>query len=110
MFQTATHGTAAALAPAAVRLASVRKVYGKGEGAVAALRDVSAAFEPGSFTAVMGPSGSGKSTFLHIAAGPRPPDRRARSGSAASTCPAMNQTGSPSCAASASASSSRPST
>ncbi|RLK54126.1 putative ABC transport system ATP-binding protein [Actinokineospora cianjurensis] len=53
----------------AVRLSGVRKVYGKGSGAVAALAGVSAGFERGTFTAVMGPSGSGKSTFLHCAAG-----------------------------------------
>jgi len=53
----------------AVVLSSVRKVYGKGEGAVIALRDLSLGFDTGSFTAVMGPSGSGKSTFLHTAAG-----------------------------------------
>ena len=34
-----------------------------------ALRNVTAAFAPGSFTAIMGPSGSGKSTLLHVAAG-----------------------------------------
>jgi len=65
--------TAAAAAtdvlPSAVRLAGVTKTYGKGDGAVVALRDVSLDFTPGSFTAVMGPSGSGKSTFLHVAAG-----------------------------------------
>jgi putative ABC transport system ATP-binding protein len=59
---------AAPQAPA-VRLEGVSKLYGKGDGAVAALRDVSLALAPGSFTAVMGPSGSGKSTFLHVAAG-----------------------------------------
>jgi len=53
----------------AVRLDAVRKVYGTGEGSVVALDDLSAGFDSGSFTAVMGPSGSGKSTFLHIAAG-----------------------------------------
>jgi putative ABC transport system ATP-binding protein len=53
----------------AVRLDSVTKVYGKGEGAVTALREVSIGLPVGSFTAVMGPSGSGKSTFLHCAAG-----------------------------------------
>ncbi|WP_329088587.1 ABC transporter ATP-binding protein [Streptosporangium sp. NBC_01469] len=52
-----------------VRLDAVSKVYGKGQGAVAALREVSAGIPRGSFTAVMGPSGSGKSTFLHCAAG-----------------------------------------
>ncbi|GAA3423802.1 ABC transporter ATP-binding protein [Streptosporangium sandarakinum] len=52
-----------------VRLDAVSKVYGKGQGAVAALREVSVGIPRGSFTAVMGPSGSGKSTFLHCAAG-----------------------------------------
>jgi len=45
------------------------KVYGSGDGAVTALRGVSAAFTRGRFTAIMGPSGSGKSTFLHCLAG-----------------------------------------
>ncbi|MEU0567667.1 ABC transporter ATP-binding protein [Nonomuraea sp. NPDC005983] len=52
-----------------VRMDAVSKVYGKGQGAVAALREVSVGIPRGSFTAVMGPSGSGKSTFLHCAAG-----------------------------------------
>src|SRR2546429_3108375 len=47
----------------------VRKVHGRGEGAVTALDGVSLTFPPRSFTAIMGPSGSGKSTFLHVAAG-----------------------------------------
>src|SRR4051812_50201842 len=59
---------------AAVSLRDVRKVHGRGDGAVSALDGASVALEQGSFTAIMGPSGSGKSTFLHIAAGPaRPP-------------------------------------
>ncbi|WP_030170417.1 ABC transporter ATP-binding protein [Spirillospora albida] len=53
----------------AVRLDAVSKVYGKGSGAVAALREVTIGLPRGRFTAVMGPSGSGKSTFLHCAAG-----------------------------------------
>jgi putative ABC transport system ATP-binding protein len=53
----------------AVRLEAVSKVYGKGAGAVQALRGVSIALPYGSFTAVMGPSGSGKSTLLQTAAG-----------------------------------------
>jgi putative ABC transport system ATP-binding protein len=60
---------APATAAQAVRLDAVRKVYGRGDGAVVALDGVSAGFDRGSFTAVMGPSGSGKSTFLHMAAG-----------------------------------------
>jgi putative ABC transport system ATP-binding protein len=48
---------------------AVSKIYGRGGGAVTALREVSVTFPYGSFTAVMGPSGSGKSTFLHCAAG-----------------------------------------
>ncbi|MFB7945593.1 ABC transporter ATP-binding protein [Kitasatospora phosalacinea] len=53
----------------AIRLDAVSKVYGKGRGAVAALREVTVRLPRGGFTAVMGPSGSGKSTFLHCAAG-----------------------------------------
>ncbi|WP_433177790.1 ABC transporter ATP-binding protein [Actinoallomurus sp. CA-150999] len=52
-----------------VLMNAVSKVYGKGRGAVAALREVSVGIPRGRFTAVMGPSGSGKSTFLHCAAG-----------------------------------------
>src|SRR4051812_19743847 len=71
MFNTNPTAAAAAtdLRPSAVRLSGVHKIYGKGDRAVVALRDVTLGFEPGSFTAVMGPSGSGKSTFLHVAAG-----------------------------------------
>jgi putative ABC transport system ATP-binding protein len=54
---------------AAVALRDVRKVHGKGEGAVVALDGVSVELPRGSFTAVMGPSGSGKSTLLNVAAG-----------------------------------------
>jgi putative ABC transport system ATP-binding protein len=53
----------------AVALRAVTKVYGSGGGAVTALREVTAGFTAGSFTAVMGPSGSGKSTLLQCAAG-----------------------------------------
>ncbi|MFI5805729.1 ABC transporter ATP-binding protein [Streptomyces sp. NPDC051561] len=66
---TAPAPSAPAPTGAAVRLDGVTKVYGRGTGAVHALRGVDAVVPRGSFTAVMGPSGSGKSTFLHCAAG-----------------------------------------
>src|SRR2546421_3913090 len=53
----------------AVALRDVRKVHGKGDGAVVPLDVVSVKLPPVSFTAIMGPSGSGKSTFLNVAAG-----------------------------------------
>jgi putative ABC transport system ATP-binding protein len=48
---------------------SATKVYGSGDDAVYALRDVSVDFYEGQFTAIMGPSGSGKSTLMHCIAG-----------------------------------------
>jgi len=45
------------------------KVYGEGDTEVRALDSVTAQFEAGKFTAIMGPSGSGKSTLLHCIAG-----------------------------------------
>jgi ABC-type lipoprotein export system ATPase subunit len=62
----------------AVALRDVRKVYGRGDGAVVALDGVSAALSAGSFTAIMGPSGSGKSTLLNVAAGLDRPNLRKR--------------------------------
>ncbi|MEU8345351.1 hypothetical protein AB0C74_26935 [Spirillospora sp. NPDC048832] len=43
----------------AVVMDAVSRVYGKGAGAVAALRQVSVSLPKGGFTAVMGPSGKG---------------------------------------------------
>ena len=54
---------------AVVRGRELTKRYGEGGAAVDALRGVDVAFEPGTFTAIMGPSGSGKSTLMHILAG-----------------------------------------
>ncbi|MFJ8044163.1 ABC transporter ATP-binding protein [Kitasatospora sp. NPDC096147] len=47
----------------------LHRSYGRGGGAVHALRGVSLTLRQGSFTAVMGPSGSGKTTLLHCLAG-----------------------------------------
>jgi putative ABC transport system ATP-binding protein len=59
----APHGIPAAGADNAV------KTYGIGGAVVRALDDVTIAFDPARFTAIMGPSGSGKSTLLHCLAG-----------------------------------------
>jgi putative ABC transport system ATP-binding protein len=56
-------------APPAVVAHEVTKVYGSGDAAVHALRNVSVGFARGAFTAIMGPSGSGKSTLMHCLAG-----------------------------------------
>jgi putative ABC transport system ATP-binding protein len=53
----------------AIRVTDAAKVYGEGDAAVRALDGVTADFEKGKFTAIMGPSGSGKSTLLHCLAG-----------------------------------------
>src|SRR6195952_5125004 len=52
----------------AARTVDLRKVYGSGDTALAALDGVSVHFGHGQFTAIMGPSGSGKSTLLHCLA------------------------------------------
>lgn len=59
----------------AARAERLHREYGRGGAAVQALRGVSVAFAPGTFTAVMGPSGSGKTTLLHCLAGMDRPTR-----------------------------------
>jgi putative ABC transport system ATP-binding protein len=66
----ASHAAGTAQSTAAVvRAHELSRRFGEGRAAVDALRGVSVAFDPGSFTAIMGPSGSGKSTLMHILAG-----------------------------------------
>jgi len=49
-----------------IEFKEVTKVYGKGYGAVSALRGVDLRIDEGEFVAIMGPSGSGKSTCMNI--------------------------------------------
>ena len=53
----------------AARMQTGTKIYGSGDTEVRALDSVTAEFQDGRFTAIMGPSGSGKSTLLHCLAG-----------------------------------------
>ncbi len=46
---------------------SISKIYGSGEAAVHALKDVSFSVPKGDFVAIVGESGSGKSTLLNMA-------------------------------------------
>lgn len=52
-----------------IEINNVVKLYGAGENATQALKDVSLTIRDGDFTVLLGASGSGKSTLLHVASG-----------------------------------------
>ncbi len=58
-----------------LEIQDVHHTYAGAESSVQALRGVSLAVEPGSFTALMGPSGCGKSTLLHLCGAMERPTR-----------------------------------
>ena len=69
MTSTVIEGQTTTFDTIAIEAINLNKVYGRGENAVHALRDVKVQFQRGRFTAIMGPSGSGKSTLMHTLAG-----------------------------------------
>ena len=54
------------IAPPLIELRQVRKIYGSGDSAVAALAGADLIIHAGEFVAIMGASGSGKSTCLNV--------------------------------------------
>lgn len=49
-----------------IELKNVDKIYGEGESAVHALKNVNIVIEDGKFTAIIGKSGSGKTTMMNL--------------------------------------------
>lgn len=52
------------ISPGGIRIENLRKVYGRGDTAVEALKNVNMQVAPGEVVGLIGPSGSGKSTLL----------------------------------------------
>jgi putative ABC transport system ATP-binding protein len=52
----------------AIRAEHITKMYGKGESAYAALRNITVSIQKGEVVAIVGKSGSGKSTLMHVLA------------------------------------------
>jgi len=57
-----------------LRFENLSKSFQEGDKSRHVLKNVSAAFNTGQFTALLGPSGSGKSTLLNLASGIEAPD------------------------------------
>ncbi|RUX99618.1 ATP-binding cassette domain-containing protein, partial [Mesorhizobium sp. M7A.F.Ca.CA.004.04.1.1] len=53
----------------AIEVVNVRKIFGSGEGQVAALDTVSVSIRENEFFTLLGPSGCGKTTLLRLIAG-----------------------------------------
>lgn len=49
-----------------ISLRNVTKIYGRGNNAVVALKNINLDIRDGKFTAIVGQSGSGKSTLMHL--------------------------------------------
>jgi len=49
-----------------IRINNLCKSYGKGEGAIKALKNIELTINQGEFVAILGPSGSGKSTLMNV--------------------------------------------
>ncbi len=57
-----------------IKITDVKKTYGTGQNATAALKGVSFTVSGGEFIVLLGASGSGKSTLLHVISGLEQPD------------------------------------